>query len=101
MHDVRFCRLPGCCRDPIPTSRDALGTLPMRAVRYCEAVTLASGFGGYLFPETDVSLRWDVSAMFYQLDDMPDWQPVADGVGCPGPYAAFLEQAPDNARAVQ
>jgi hypothetical protein len=97
MHDVRFCRPPGCGRDPIPASRDALGTLPMRAVRYCEAVTLVSGFGGYLFPETDVSLRWDGSRIFYQ----PDWQPVADGVGFPGPYAAFLGQAPDNARAVQ
>lgn len=45
MHDARFYRLPGCGRDPIPASRDALGTLPMRAVRYCEAVTMAGGCG--------------------------------------------------------
>lgn len=61
---------------------------------------MASGFGWYLFPQTDVSLRWDGSTIFYQLDDMPDWLPVADGVGFPGPYAAFLEQAPDSVRAV-
>lgn len=45
MHDARFYRLPGCGRDPIPASRDALGTLPMRAVRYCEAATMACGCG--------------------------------------------------------
>ena len=33
--------------------------MPMRAYRYCEAMTTASAFGWYLFPPMTFSLMWD------------------------------------------
>jgi hypothetical protein len=59
---VTFHRLIEDGRPPERADRSALGTLPTRAYRHCEAVAAASGFGWYLFPPTTLSLLWDGSA---------------------------------------
>jgi hypothetical protein len=52
----------------------AMGSVPAAAHQYCEAVRAASSYGWYVFPPCDVSLRWNGSDIFYQLDE--DWLPL-------------------------
>jgi hypothetical protein len=62
IHDapgLTFFRLVPGCRLPQRADRSAAGTMPMRAFRYCEALTSASAFGWYLFPPISFSLMWD------------------------------------------
>jgi hypothetical protein len=47
---ARFYRLIEQARAPRRADRSALGTLPTRAYRYCEAITSAASFGWYVFP---------------------------------------------------
>ena len=54
-----FYRMIDEARMPQRADRSAVGTLPTRATRYCEAVTSASAIGWWLFPPIDVSLVWD------------------------------------------
>jgi|GEM_PF-348288 len=56
---LTFFRLVPGCRLPQRADRSAAGTMPMRAFRYCEALTSASAFGWYLFPPIGFSLMWD------------------------------------------
>jgi hypothetical protein len=42
---VSFHQLITASRPPIRADRAAMGMLPVHAVRYCEAVTSATGFG--------------------------------------------------------
>ena len=55
--------------EPRAALRDAAGTLPMRAVRYCEAVTSACGFGWWLYPPLDAILTFDGEVISYSFDD--------------------------------
>jgi len=56
--------------------RSACGTLPVRAVRYCEALTSATAFGWWLFPPIDLEMLWDGTEIFWRCDDAPDWMPL-------------------------
>lgn len=56
---VTFFRLYPNAPEPTIADNSALGTLPTRAYRYCEAVRLATGFGWLLYPPRDMTLRWD------------------------------------------
>ena len=47
---------------PVPpqrATRDASGTLPSRALRYCDPVTKANAFGFHLFPPTTIGIKFD------------------------------------------
>lgn len=46
-------------KPPERASSDVVGSLPSRAVQKCPPVTLASGFGWYVYPPVDFALRWD------------------------------------------
>ncbi len=61
---VRFHQLTGRGRAPMRADRSAMGTLPMRAVRYCEALTSATAFGWWLFPPIGIEMLWDGSEIF-------------------------------------
>ena len=56
---VTFHRLIPDARLPQRADRSAAGMLPTRAYRYCEPATTASGFGYYIFPPMDFSVRFD------------------------------------------
>src|ERR1700693_4312228 len=73
---VRFHQLTRRGRAPIRADRSACGTLPARAVRYCEALTSATAFGWWLFPPIDLDLLWDGSDVFWRCDEAPDWMPL-------------------------
>ena len=56
---VQFHQLTSRGRAPMRADRTAMGTLPMRAVQYCEAVTSATAFGWWLFAPIDLEMLWD------------------------------------------
>jgi hypothetical protein len=91
---VRFYRLTHHGRAPIRADRSALGMLPVRAVRYCEAVTSATAFGWWLFPPIGLELLWDGSAIFWRCDQEPGWMPLQPSAQIPHYAAEFDEAAP-------
>jgi hypothetical protein len=93
---VRFHKLTTGGRAPIRADRSAGGTLPIRAVRYCEALTSATAFGWWLFPPIDLELLWDGSEIFWRCDQAPDWMPLLPSAQLPGYAAEFDSVAPDT-----
>lgn len=74
--------------------KSACGTLPARAVRYCEALTHATAFGWWVFPAIDVELLWDGSDIFWRCDDAPEWMPLHPSAQMPHYAAEFDALAP-------
>jgi hypothetical protein len=91
---VRFHKLTNRGRAPIRADRSAAGTLPIRAVRYCEAVTSAAAFGWWVFPAVDIQLIWDGSDIFWCCDQVPDWMPLLPSAQMPDYVAEFDAVAP-------
>jgi hypothetical protein len=58
---VQFYQIVPAAIPPMPADASALGTLPVAAFQYCEAIRTASAFGWYIFPPEDIRLRWDGS----------------------------------------
>jgi len=56
---VSFYKLTPGGRAPVRADRSVAGTLPVRALRYCEAVCTASALGYYVFPPLDLTIEWD------------------------------------------
>ncbi|HTW29979.1 MAG TPA: DUF6065 family protein [Acetobacteraceae bacterium] len=73
---VRFYRIIEQTRLPQRADRSAAGTLPMRAARYCDAVTTASGLGWYVFAPMDLSLLWDGTDIYWTYAGQSDWLPL-------------------------
>ena len=74
--------------------RSAMGTLPMRAVQYCEAVTSATAFGWWLFAPIDLEMLWDGNEIFWRCDEAPDWMPLQTAAQLPNYADAFDQIAP-------
>jgi hypothetical protein len=94
---VRFYRMIETARMPQRADRSAAGTLPMRAVRYCDAVTAASGYGWYVFPPMDLLLLWDGADISWSRDDGATWLPLG-AAQFPHFSAAFDRAAPAELR---
>ena len=73
---TKFFRIIDTARAPVRADRAAGGTLPVRAVRHCEAVTSAAGFGWYVFAPMDLSLFWDGEAVFWSYAGTDRWLPL-------------------------
>lgn len=60
---------------PAPRRADPslLGSIPLRAHRYCEPFTTGCGFGWYGFPPTDFALLWDGTNVFWKPADQTWW----------------------------
>ena len=76
----------------------ALGMLPMRAVRYCHALTTATAFGWWAFPPIDLNLLWDGSDIYWQLPDSEDWLVLLPSAQFPGLMRRFDSAAPEALR---
>jgi hypothetical protein len=63
-------------RRPERADRSALGSLPTRAYRYCDAVTMAAGYGWYVAPPIDLSLLWDGQQIMWRCPGLGDWMPL-------------------------
>nr|WP_294521712.1 DUF6065 family protein [uncultured Rhodopila sp.] len=92
---VRFHRLLPVGRTPIRADRAAMGTLPMRAVRYCEAVTSATAFGWWVFSPVDQEFLWDGAEIYWRCADVPEWVPLQPSVQFPDYAEAFDREAPE------
>jgi hypothetical protein len=93
---ARFYRMMEQTRPPMRADRSAAGTLPTRAYRYCEAVTAAAGFGWWIFPPTGLRFIWDGSDIFWNCDEMTDWEPLSPSAQLPGFSEAFDAAAPES-----
>ena len=95
---ARFYRMIEQARPPQRADRSALGTLPTRAYRYCDAVTSAASFGWYVFPPMELRLIWDGADMFWHYAGAADWLPLQPSAQFPGQSARFDAAAPDALR---
>ena len=93
----RFSRFFLDGRPPRKADKFAAGTMSMRAAQYCDAVTLASGFGWWLFSPVDCLLMWDGRAIVWS-EDGQEWGPVTDTVDFPGFPETWNERAPEGLR---
>lgn len=72
---ARFLQLvPG--RAPVPADRSVGGTLPVRALRYCEPVAQASAFGWYVFLPMRFQLLFDGAEIFWRCAASPEFAPL-------------------------
>src|SRR5271166_3717924 len=91
---VEFYRLIEEARPPQRADRSAIGTLPMRAARYCDAITSASGFGWWVFPPMDLHLLWDGTDIYWQRPGTDDWLVLPPSIQFPGLAHHFDAAAP-------
>ncbi|MGE4047424.1 MAG: DUF6065 family protein [Acetobacteraceae bacterium] len=91
---IEFHRLISQAPLPQRADRSALGLLPTRAYRYCEAVTSAAGFGWWVFPPIDLQLIWDGEEIFWHFDGAPDWIPLTSAAQFPDFSDDFNDVAP-------
>jgi len=99
---VEFIRLIPDGRPPKRAERSAAGYLPSRAMRYCDALTSATGFGYWLFPPMDIRLLWDGEQVFWSYGEDEDWMPLSGtdsgAVQFPGYAELFDAQVPERFR---
>jgi len=93
---VRFIALIDHALPPQPSDRSAMGTLPARAVQYCEALTSASRYGWWIFPPMDMQILWDGADIFWCYEGSEDWMKLAPAAQFPGFAAAFDNAAPED-----
>ena len=95
---VEFIKLIPQGRLPKQADRSGAGSLPGRAMRYCEALTSATGYGYWLFPPMDLQLLWDGDQVFWCCDDAASWRPLSGtksgAIQFPGFSEAFDGVAP-------
>ncbi len=65
---VTFHRVYPAALPPLRADKAALGTAPVAAFQYCEAMRIASAFGWYIFPAEDIQLLWDGVDTFHAVD---------------------------------
>jgi hypothetical protein len=92
---VHFHRLIEEARPPQRADRSAIGTLPTRAYRYCEAVRSATAFGWWVFPPADLRILWDGHDIFWHHDSLEDWLPLMPSAQFPWFSTRFDEAAPE------
>lgn len=90
---LRFHRVIESARQPMRADRSALGTMPTRAFRYCDALTSAAAFGYYVFPPMDISLMWSAGDIFWQFPGVEESLPLS-AAQFPGMMATFDAVAP-------
>jgi hypothetical protein len=81
---VEFFQLVSNARPPQRADRSVGGTIPTRALRYCEAITSASGFGWYVFLPIRFKIVWDGHDMLWTYDGVDEWLPLSGAAQYPG-----------------
>jgi hypothetical protein len=71
-------------------------------MRYCDALTSATGYGYWIFPPMDFRLKWDGEQVFWSYGLDETWAPLSGtdsgAVQFPGYADAFDAAAPDSLR---
>ncbi|MFT8242626.1 DUF6065 family protein [Roseomonas sp. BN140053] len=95
---VRFRALIEGMPQPVRAGRDAMGTLPVRAARWCDAVATASGYGWWLYPPTDFELLFDGQRIWWSCAEaFEGWLPL-EAAQFPHFATAFDAAAPESAQ---
>jgi hypothetical protein len=101
-HIVEFFKLIAHGRSPKRAERSAAGYLPSRGMRYCDALTSATGYGYWVFPPMDVRLLWDGEQVFWSYGEDETWLPLtgtdSGAVQFPHYAAEFNATAPEAFR---
>jgi hypothetical protein len=74
---VEFVRLIPEGIPPKRAERSAAGYLPGRAMRFCDAMTSATGYGYWIFPPMDIRLMWDGEQVFWSYGPDQSWLPLS------------------------
>ena len=91
---IRFLQFVPGGLAPMPADASALGTLPVAAFQYCEAIRAATSYGWYIFPPDDIYLQWDGADAYVYLDD--EWQALTSEQLPDGLRAPWEEHAPED-----
>ncbi len=94
---VRFIQFVEGGRLPRRADRCVGGTLPVRALRYCEPVSAASAFGWHIFLPRRFQLLWDGNEVFWRMAGVAEFQPLRS-VHYPDFELAFDSVAPEAIR---
>lgn len=73
---VEFFQLVPTSRPPRRADRSVGGTIPVRALRYCEAMTTASAFGWYVFVPITFKVVWDGHDILWTYEGIDEWLPL-------------------------
>ncbi len=96
---VEFFQLVPEGLPPRRADKSVSGVIPARALRYCQAITSASGFGWYVFLPINFKVVWDGHDMLWTYDGVDEWLPLTrDAVQYPGFRQHFDEHAPAEIR---
>lgn len=99
---VDFVKMFPQGRPPKRADRSGAGSLPGRAMRYCDALTTATGYGYWLFPPIDLQLMWDGEQIYWSYDNAAAWLPLSGAPSgaaqFPGFATQFDELAPPEMR---
>ena len=74
---VEFIKMVPEGRAPKRADRSGAGYLPGRAMRYCDAMTSATGYGYWAFPPIDLQLMWDGEQVYWSYDNAACWMPLS------------------------
>ena len=93
-----FQMVPSGC-PPRRADKSAGGVIPARALRYCEAITSASGFGWYVFLPMNFKVVWDGHDMLWTYAGVDEWLPLTPHAAqYPGFSQEFDRRAPEDIR---
>jgi hypothetical protein len=96
---VEFFQLVPTSHPPRRADRAVGGSIPLRALRYCEAMTSASAFGWYLFIPFTFQVVWDGHDMLWTYEGVEEWLPLTrETAQFPHFRERFDGAAPENVR---
>jgi hypothetical protein len=95
---VRFFQLVSGGHTPQRADRAVGGIIPARALRYCEAITTAAGYGWYVFLPLKFKVVWDGHDILWTYNDIDEWLPLHSAAQYPGFRDDFDRVAPTHVR---
>jgi hypothetical protein len=96
---IEFFQLVPGGRPPRRADRAVGGAIPVRALRYCEAMTSASAFGWYVFIPIAFQVVWDGHDILWTYEGCDQWLPLTrETTQYPNFAKRFDEMAPPEAR---
>lgn len=94
---MNFYKLISTAPDIQKADGSLLGSIPLRAKQYCEALSAASRLGWYVYPPISFSLLWTGDEVAIQLQDTEEWISL-DRFFLEDFVSDYLNYAPDSCK---